>query len=158
MEFFKKQRVGFYGLIISAIVLVIGTILFEIAYKNGIEFFVQQAPKAPTNVILFCIFSIVLMIVAVLIRQFKVEGIVKTILSIVSDILIVVAVLLIGMAVITSIKAYAYDMAIWLGSPLHNGDDKVIAAIKLGVVSSILMLVSVLVSAVTTCFAIKADE
>lgn len=158
MNFIKKQRVGFYGLIATAILLLIGMIMFQIAFNSSEGFFAQQAPNAASNVILLVVFAIVCLAAAIVVAQFQKDGIVGKVLAIVSDLLRVVGLVLVGLAVVQTIGAYVYDMSIWLGSDLHNGDDGVIAAIQLALASSIVLGVGIVVGAIASCFGIKNEE
>lgn len=154
MNFIKKQRVGFYGLIVAAILALVGMIMFESAFKAGSEFFAQQAPKAGANVAVYCVIAIVLMAGAVAAEQFKFDGIVGKVVAVVVDAALIVAGLLLAFAVYAMIQAYIYDFVIWQFSELHNGDDIIIAAIKSGVAATVVVAISFVVSFVAACFSV----
>lgn len=154
MEFFKKQKVAFYGLCVSAILVLIGMIMFEFVYSAGYEAFGQQTQTAGTEVIVYTIIAIALFAVAILLSQFSFEGVTAKILSVVVDLALIAAGVLIGMAIVSTISAYVYDVGIWVGSDLHNGDDALIATMKLGIASTVVYVVGLLVASVTTCFSI----
>lgn len=154
MEFFKKQKFGFYGLAVAAVLVLVAMIVFEVAFAGSEGFFAQQAPNAPVEVAVYSVIAIVLIALAIVVNQLKIEGAAGKVVEIVADLALIAAGLLIGIAAYLTIDAYVYDYVIINYSDLHNGDTAVINAVGVAVASTVVYIVGFLAAVVSSCFSI----
>ncbi len=146
VNFFKKQGIAFYVLIVALIMAIVSVCMYSADVK--IEYFFEA--YANSAVIAFSVVAIILIAAILVVSQFEFAQ--NTYVKIVIDIATVIAVAFVITPMLYFIGDRVYHFGVVLGSDLERGNEVAFAAVNHSIVTIVMYGITLLCTLVAAFF------